>query len=130
MESLMKRKILFALFIAVVMSGCATVQTAKGQKGSGETRQYSKPIDVVWPAVTKAIEQSGGKIEEKNDKETYVLASYGVSAWSWGEKVAVFCSSVNENTSVEIVTKRALATNITSTDWTPKLFKSLDELLK
>jgi len=78
-----------------------------------------------------AVFKTGGKVTEENKHDCSILADYGVSAFSWGERVGVFCSKIDRNkTETEVVSKRAISVNITSTDWTEQIYKILDEELK
>jgi hypothetical protein len=130
----MKKLLLSAALIAscsLLLAGCSSVQTAKESKGKGEARMYHKPVAEVWPEVKKAVAATGGTAEETNEAEHYVLASYGVSAFSWGEKVAVFCTAAGAgSTKVEVVSKAALKTNITATNRAPQIFTQLDKSIK
>jgi hypothetical protein len=53
------------------------------------------------------------------------------SAFSWGENVAIFVEPIDGKiqTRVEVVNKRALATNITAADWGTRILQSLDKRL-
>lgn len=124
------KHIFIAIGMALVLTACSSVQTAKEAKGTGEVKTYSQPIAVVWPEIKKAVEATDGKVEEVNDVEYYALASYGVGAFSWGEKVAIFCTPSGNSTRVEIVNKAKLKTNITATNNAPKIFAKLDSALK
>ena len=123
------RNAIFLSLIIVVGSlvGCATVNTAKEAKGEGVKKSYEATYSEVWAALPEVIEAAGGKIKETNKTEGYILASFGISAWSWGEKVAVFCIKKSDTlTEVEVVNKRAYALNVTAREWGPKIFKALD----
>lgn len=67
----------------------------------------------------------------ENKAEGTLLAERTMTAFSWGEKVAIFVDRVTGkvSTRVEVVSKRALATNVTAPDWDKMLFKALDAKL-
>jgi hypothetical protein len=60
----------------------------------------------------------------------YVLAERGATLFSWGEKVAVFVAKANvTETKVEVVSKRALATNIIAPNWESEVLQRVAQLL-
>lgn len=125
--------ILLALTIAAFAnSGCSTLADAKAAKGSGTSRIYEQPYDVVWDAVIASIKQSNLALVSESKESGTVLAQGSMSAFSYGENVAVFVERVDGkvSTRVEVVNKRALATNITAADWEARLIRALDERLK
>lgn len=126
----MIRKISTLLLLVSILCGCSTVQTAKQAQGSGESMSYQQPMSVIWPLLPEAINATGGTIRETNEAEKYLLASYGMSAWSWGEEVALFCRGNEGGTTVEVVSKAKLKTNITAVKRAPEIFKFLDESLR
>jgi hypothetical protein len=107
------------VFILSFTSGCSTLADAQAVKGSGASRIYDKPYDEVWSAVIDTIKASGLALVAENKSKGTVLAQGAISAFSWGENVAVFVEDVGgkARTRVEVVNKRALATNITAKDW-------------
>jgi len=125
--------ILLAIVVAAfVSSGCSTLADAKAAKGSGTSRIYEQPYDVVWDAVIASIKESKLALVSESKENGTVLAQGAMSAFSYGENVAVFVERVNGNVStrVEIVNKRTLATNITAADWEARLIRALDDRLK
>ena len=117
------------LCVCVLLFGCATIQTVKNSKGAGQQKLYSESVDLVWPRVKSAVLETGGSIVEVNEADQFLLASYSMSAWSWGEKVAVFCAASNGGTVVEVVSKASLATNVTAPNRAPEIFASLERSL-
>lgn len=113
----------------VLLSGCSTVQTAKNAQGTGDLKVYSAKKESVWPAMVQSVTSTGGTIKEQDENQCYILASYGMTAWSWGEKVALFCKENNDSTQVEVVMKAALKTNITAVNRAPKIFSSISTAL-
>ncbi len=126
------KRILIALFVTasfVSMSGCSTLADAKAAKGTGTVRVYARPYDVVWDAVVASINASGLAMVADNKSDGTILAQGAMGAFSYGENVAVFVEDVGGKvkTRVEIVNKRALATNITAADWEGRLSKAIDQ---
>ena len=124
------RKIsLFCIFmiISALLYGCATLADARMAKGSGSSKIYNVLIDRIWNAMPEIIKSVGLEYAGDNRQEGYILAQRGITAFSYGEEVAIFMTPVDKNkTRVEIVSKRALATNIFAPDWSSRLFEILD----
>lgn len=130
----MKRFILAICAVALLATttGCSTLADAKAAKGSGTVRVYEKPYDVVWDAVMASIKTSGLALVSDNKGEGTILAQGAMGAFSYGENVAVFVEDAGGKikTRVEIVNKRALATNITAADWESRLSSAIDQRIK
>lgn len=116
----------------VFTSGCATLADAQAAKGSGATRVYDKPYDTVWKAVVETVKTSDLALVSENKDKGTLLAQGAISAFSWGENVAIFVEDVGgkAKTRVEVLNKRALATNITAKDWETRILDALDMRLK
>ncbi len=129
------RKILLLLTALLALSsitGCSTLSDATAARGQGMSRVYDQPYDAVWDAVNAALKDTDLKIASANKDAGTILAQGAISAFSWGENVAIFVDRVDGkvSTRVEVVNKRALATNITAHSWDKTLFEKLDERLK
>jgi len=116
----------------VFFSGCSTLADAQAAKGSGKAKIYDRAYDDVWLAVVETVKSSGLSLESENKENGTLLAHGSISAFSWGENVAVFVEGVDgqARTRVEVMNKRVLATNITAKDWASRLFVALDERLE
>ena len=129
----MKRIItlLLVVFIAVLSSGCSTLADAQASRGTGRSKVYDKPYDVVWNAVIETVRSSGLALVSDNKEKGSILAQGAISAFSWGENVAIYVEDVGGKvrTRVEVVNKRALATNITAADWETRILEALDSRL-
>ncbi len=116
---------------AAVAPGCASVQEAKDARGTGVKRIYDKPVSDVWNAMHTAVQDSGGEIKEEDEGACSILVEYGPSAFSWGERVGLFCSSITPaQTETEIVSRRAIKMNAFAKNWTSDLYKRMDASLK
>jgi hypothetical protein len=58
------------------------------------------------------------------------IAERGVTAWSWGEFVRVLVQPQSTQTSVRIISDRALATNLTANDFVKDLFARIAQRLE
>lgn len=127
----MKRTfILVMAIVSIMLGGCASVQVAKEAEGTGSIRIYDKPKAEVWVAMKMAIDETGGQIVNEDEEQCTVLANYSVSLFSWGERVAIFCRPISESkTETEVISKRAVAVNITASDWTEEVYAVLEREL-
>ena len=127
-------------FLAVVLisltlgftSGCSTLVDAQAAKGTGTSRIYDKPYDTVWSAVIETVKASDLALVAENKEKGTILAQGAISAFSWGENVAVFVEDAGgkARTRVEVLNKRALAANITAKGWETRIFEAHDRRLK
>ena len=63
-----------------------------------------------------------------NEKEGTILAETAMSAFSYGEAIAVFVQKLDvSQTRVEVVSKRRLATNILAYNWENRILDKLSE---
>lgn len=113
-----------------ILSGCTTLADARGARGTGLSRIYSADFETVWKAVPQAASAIGLSIAGENKQERYILAQRGMTLLSYGENVAIFVEPVSaRQTKVEVVSKRALQTNIFAPDWAPELLEKLGQQL-
>ena len=126
---LIKAISLFAIIIYV--SGCTTMADSIAAKGTGPHRIYEKPKTEVWPVAVEAVNSVGLQLVTENESSNMILAQRGVTAFSYGENVAIFVEDyANQQCRVEVVSKKAMETNIFAPDWSSSIFKYLDSKLK
>ncbi len=120
---------IFVVFILLSNTGCSTIADAKAAKGTGTVRVYEKPYDVVWDAVIASVKSTSLALVSENKSDGSILARGSISAFSWGEKIAIYVEDAGGKvkTRVEIINKRALATNITAADWETRLSSAIDQ---
>jgi hypothetical protein len=81
----------------------------------GEVRVFNVGIDQAWEAARAALHWNHAETIEEHRAEGYMLATAGVSGWSWGAAMGVWLESANaEGTQVRAIVSRRLATNITA----------------
>jgi hypothetical protein len=68
----------------------------------------------------------------ENRTDGIILAQTGVTPFSYGENVAIFVESVDNatRTRVEVVSKKAMATNVFAPDWSTETLDKLGEKLR
>ena len=100
------------------ISGCASVETVKEAQGQGEKRTYEFGYEKVFNATLQAAKEKKLTVIEDNKSTGQVVLSHGVTWWSWGERIALFITSIDSNTTqVEIVSKPVLAPLNFPPDW-------------
>ena len=117
----MLKKLFVTLAAATTLSftsGCSTLADSRAAKGTGISREYAAPIDVVWKTMPTVLAELSLPMVADNKQEGYILAQRGVTAFSYGENVAIFVESVNgvTKTRVEVVSKKSMATNVFAPD--------------
>lgn len=123
-------RFLAILIMPLMLQACASHDSAIGSKGTGISVTYDASYDKTWDASLEAVNETGGSIVSKDKETGKVAASYGVTAFSWGERVALFVKSIGKKqTEVEVVSKRAVAVNVTAADWEPKIHSKIKDKL-
>jgi hypothetical protein len=129
----MRRFFLGIFFLSILLTavGCSSLPEIRNLEGEGKKKTYQKSIDEIWPIVILSVNDLGIPVIETNKESGYVLAKRGMSVGSYGENIAIFVKKQNESvTSVEIISKRRLATTVFATDWTDSFFMMLENRLK
>mgnify|MGYP003526411240 CR=1 FL=1 len=131
----MLKRTLFVLAAAatmVLMSGCTTLADARAAKGSGPSREYAASMDKVWNTIPVVLKELELPLVSQNRAEGTILAQRGVTAFSYGENVAIFVEPAGgaTRTRVEIVSKKAMETNIFAPDWSEEILDKLGQKLR
>ena len=120
------------LFFGLLACGCATTSSVKDAPLSeGVSKTYEANFDEVVKATRDAMTDAGLEIEEayEADEEAFVIiGKTGASGFSWGEYArSVVVGRESGNTTVRVLTKKRLATNVTAEgDYSDEIFSSLD----
>ena len=83
-----------------------------------------------------AEQKQPGKMDRfmvaENKADGSILAQRGITPLSYGENVAIFVeqSTGGSKTKVEVVSKKAMATNFLATDWAKEIHDKLGEKFK
>lgn len=130
----MRGRVALITFLALLMAGCAspkTVQEVKAAQGQGVTRVYQAAPAAVHAAVLAAAKAKKLEVVEDDAAKSRVILSHGVTALSWGEKIAVFLKpSGTGSTQVEVVSKPVMETLNYPPDWPKILLDQIDVELK
>jgi hypothetical protein len=118
---------LFRLLLVLQLCSCSTVETVStAPPDAGSSRIYDYPYEKVYEATLRAVSQLPLNIESKNEEQGIILLSKGASFFSWGERVRITLERQDSTkTKVTVLSKRALATNITAKDWTRDIFERI-----
>ena len=93
-------------------------------------RSYDASFDKTWGATLCSINRLGLPLAGENKAEGYILAQRGITAFSYGENVAIFLyREAPRQTNVEVVSKKAMQTNVFAPDWAPKVLNGIDSCL-
>jgi len=117
--------------VAIFNSGCATLADARAARETGEARIYDVPADAVWTALPGVLKEAGLDFVGDNRQEGYALAQRGISLLSYGEHVAIFVQEMRPGpkTRVEVVSKKAMATNVLAPNWEGEILDKLGQKL-
>jgi hypothetical protein len=107
---------LLSLSLALAAVGCAgerqdVLSAHEAQKG--EVRVFDVSMAQAWTAARAALRWNHAETIEEHRKEGYMLATAGISAWSWGASMGVWLEPANaQGTQVRAIVSRKLATNV------------------
>jgi len=116
--------------IAILMLvGCASTDQLRSAQGRGEKKIYGVSFERAWNLIPYAVSDTGGKVKDRNFQTGYVMAEYGVTWTSLGERVALFCQRKGANeVEIEIVSGEGLT--LSATNRAAQVFASLDRTLR
>lgn len=121
---------ILSLSLVTFFTGCTTLADARNAEGTGVKQTYSKDYDQVWKASISSLNSLGLAIASENKSDGYILAQRGMTAFSYGENIAVFVKRRGDKqVSVEVVSKKAMTTNVFAPDWTGDIFNRISSQL-
>jgi hypothetical protein len=124
------RKLILIPLILLAVSGCTTLADSIAAKGTGKSKIYESSKEKAWPVVVNAVKNSNLDLISESKDSGMILAQRGITAFSYGENVAIFVEDKSENTcQIEVVSKKAMQTNIFAPDWSTTIFKNIDKEL-
>jgi hypothetical protein len=126
-----KLSFLVAAMALALSSGCSTLSDVKNAEGTGLKQNYNAGFDPSWKAARDSLSELKLDLASENKKEGYMLAQNGLGAFSYGENVAIFVRKISDAmTSIEVVSKKVMATNIFAPDWTKDIFTKIDSKIE
>ena len=118
-----------AALMFVLVAGCASMDDLRTAQGSGEKRTYGVSYERAWNLIPYALSETGGKVKERSFERGYVFVEFGITWTSLGERVALFCQRKGANeVEIEVVSKAGVG--FSASDWSAKIFASLDRNLR
>ncbi len=127
------KNIFISVFLVWVfqLQGCSTLADARKAEGEGAKRVFPASFEKTWNASNTALIKLKLEIASENRDKGYILAQRGMTFFSYGENIAIFVKKQSDaQTSVEVVSKKSMATNIFAPDWTEDIFKEIGVALK
>lgn len=122
------KALLIAVLLPLLVSGCTTLADAQAGRGSGTLRDYGQPIEKVWPATLVSTQAAGLTVVSSTRETGTILGQGTIGLFTWGENVAIYVTAAGPSrTRVEVISKAAVATNITATNWERRVFEQLDQ---
>ena len=124
--------LVLVIAFSALNSGCSTLADARAGKGTGTARVFDASADAVWTEMPAVVKDVGLDLAGENRQQGYLLAQRGITPFSYGENVAIFIDEVakTSRTRVEIVSKKAMATNVFAPDWGDEILDKLAKKLK
>ena len=116
------------LFLSLaVFFGCTTTGNIHQFRGKGNRTTFKAPYFEVFDAAKQAAVMQGLRVNEENMDGKYLIVGHGVSLMSWGELVGIYFdpSPGDEETSVEVVSKARVRTNLFAPKWEGKFLETL-----
>lgn len=121
-ETQMKRTVIFAMFVFVLMliSGCATTDSLKAGTGGSSFEIRGKTYDEIWKAVVKTASRNL-TITESDKASGTLKAEKAVGMTTWGEVVGIFVRPASNGAPVYTIEVQSLKRSmfqLTGQDWT------------
>ena len=93
------------LVVSIASTGCTTMADAKKAQGTGQKVVYQASFDKIWDVMPEVVTEAGLEFIAANPSDNSILAQRGITAFSYGENVAIFVEIVTEGdtTSVEVI---------------------------
>jgi hypothetical protein len=119
------------VLLSTMLIGCTTLSDARLAKGTGLKQTYPKDFNKTWDATICSFNGLGLSIAGENKQEGYILAQRGMTAFSYGENIAAFVQKIDKNnTEIEVVSKKAMETNIFAPNWSQDVLNGVSGCLK
>jgi len=119
---------IFGILCISVLQGCTTLADARKAEGQGVIKVYKANVETTWQKSLQVLSKLKLETATENKQDGYILAQRGMGFFqmSYGENVAIFLrpKAVNQ-TEVEVISKRVMATNIFAPDWAVDIHNEL-----
>jgi uncharacterized protein YceK len=115
------------LFVAVFISGCATIDTLQPGTGGSTFEIRGKSYDEIWKAVVTTASRSLTIVESNKETGT-VRAEKGAGMATWGEVIGIFVRPTSNGSpvyTVEVQSLKRSRLQITGQDWTTTIISGI-----
>ncbi|WP_319587950.1 hypothetical protein [uncultured Desulfobulbus sp.] len=115
------------LFVALSISGCATIDTVQPGTGGSTFEVRGKSYDEIWKAVVRTASRSLTIVDSNKESGT-LRAEKGVGMATWGEVVGIFVRPTNNGApvyTVEVQSLKRARAQITGQDWTSTMISGI-----
>ena len=123
-------RMIIASALLSVLAACGSAEVmdqVKNARGQGVTREFQGPYDKVYALVLAVALTNKLDLVEQDKAMGRILLSSGMSAGSFGERIAVFVNrSGPRSTNVEIVSKPVSQGFAIHEDWPKLLFGEIE----
>lgn len=125
------KKILILLSI-LSLTSCVSLEKVANSRGQGQSKTYDQPYDLVWDSAVRVINNSELELVSKDKSRNLILAKRSMLPITTGERVAIYIEKTESpnRTKVEVISKKAIMTDMFAKDWTGYLLENLDAKLK
>lgn len=127
----MKRFICLLLFVILTCLACNTTQAIKQSRGKGFIKHYKGSYEEIYNITLKTIKDQNLHLEEFDKDTGFIYVTHGMTAWSWGERIAIFVTKIDDDkTGVEIVNRKVLVPLNFAPDWAKYIFVGIEAELQ
>jgi hypothetical protein len=119
------------LSLLLHLAGCNTLADARAARGSGITVNYFASFEELWRLLPRVANDLDLSVAGSFEKDGILLAERGLSAFSFGERVAVFLDRVDEKkTRMEVVAKKVFLFQLSVGRFEARLHERMVELVR
>jgi hypothetical protein len=123
----MKKNLILCIIVSLIFCSCASLNTIKKGKESGEYRLYKTSFDNAWVYSLKIFRESGITIEEQNQMTGAIIGSTPAQMGSYGSYIGVWIENADKGfTKVTVYNRRVLATQLKAGFTADDFFARLD----
>lgn len=114
------------------LSACTTVGgMTKASFDKGIVQGYDVPYEKAFQLAKHACAVYSFEIENEDYQSRFIIAKNGMSVMSYGERIGIYFREDSEKqTSVSVVTKPKLKTNIFAPDWAAEIHMAMQNRLR
>ncbi len=114
--------------LVVLFAGCTTVSgMRKAPSNKGVARTYNLSYPGAFDVALHACEILDFKISEKDFVNKVIIASEGMSLFSWGERIGIYFREISPTeTEVRVVSKAKVKTHVLAPHWADDVHQAIE----